>query len=211
MRVKICGITNREDALLCQNNGADALGFVFYKKSKRYISPESVLEISRHLSPFMLKVGVFVDETPAHINRISRQAGLHLVQLHGDEELDMIKHIHVPVIKSFRVSPGFDFKQLESFRGCKILLDSWSGSDYGGTGNPFDWTMIPSTLRSQIILAGGISLSNIEKIYTTIKPLAVDLSSALELSPGKKDPAKVAAFLEETRRLNHHTKTHSAK
>ena len=211
MQVKICGITNRDDALLCQNNGAHALGFVFYKKSNRYVSPDTVSEIGRHLSPFILKVGVFVNETAVEINRISRQTGLHMAQLHSNEDPEMIKQVNLPVIKSFRVFPGFEFKQLDPFRDCRILLDSWSESEYGGTGNPFDWAMIPPGLRSRIILAGGISADNIEAVYRTINPSAVDLSSALELSPGKKDPAKVVAFLHEVQRLNHQIKTQSVR
>ncbi len=195
MRVKICGITNDSDALLCQQNGADAIGFIFYKKSPRYITPQQAAEITARLSPFMTRVGVFVDEPLEQLLETVARAGLHAVQLHGQESPEYVQHIPLPVIKSFRVTTGFDFSQLDQYPGCHFLLDSYSNKVYGGSGLRFDWNLIPAELRSRIILAGGINAENIVQVFQTIQPAAVDLSSALELEPGKKDSLKVEEFM----------------
>jgi phosphoribosylanthranilate isomerase len=194
MHVKICGITNLVDALLCQTYGADAIGFIFYPQSKRYIRPGDAAKVIDALSPLIMKVGVFVNETPDHINKIVLSTGLTAVQLHGDEKPEILKKLKRPLIKSFRVQNIFDFRQLTRYKGCSLLLDSYSPDDFGGTGMTFNWDLIPEKLRSKIILAGGVSAENIERIYKNIKPAAVDLSSSLEQFPGKKDPDKLKEF-----------------
>jgi len=202
MRIKICGITNISDALVCQREGADALGFVFYRGSKRYITPEQAQEIIAGLSPLIMKIGVFVDEPVDAINKIATQLGLNAVQLHGEEPPDYISKIHLPVIKSFRVDPEFDYAKLISYQNCYYLLDSYSAQAYGGTGLRFNWQHIPEQLRQSIILAGGISIDNIELICRDIKPAAIDISSALEEYPGKKDPEKIRQFMNKYQSLN---------
>ncbi len=194
MRVKICGITNIADALLCQTYGADAVGFIFYPQSKRYIRPGDAAKIIDALSPLIMKVGVFVNETPDHINKIALSTGLTAIQLHGDEKPEILKKLKQPLIKSFRIQNNFDFRQLTRYKGCSLLLDSYAPDDFGGTGITFNWNLIPEKLRSKIILAGGVSAENIESIYKNIKPAAVDLSSSLEQFPGKKDPDKLKEF-----------------
>ena len=194
MQVKICGITNVADALLCQELGAHALGFIFYPKSKRFIPPEKATDIINQLSLFTNKVGVFVDEEPDFINDMAKAVGLTSVQVHSEESPDMLERIDYPIIKSFRISPGFDFTQITPFEKHTLLLDTYSEKELGGTGTTFDWQIIPEEVRSNIILAGGVSLENIEKIYYEIKPMAVDLSSSIEVSPGKKDSAKLETF-----------------
>ncbi len=194
VKVKTCGITNLEDALFCESEGADALGFIFYKKSKRYIEPYSAKEIIKHLSPFTIKVGVFVNETPDFIIKTAAELHLNAVQLHGEEIPEMIGKINFPVIKSFRINNGFDFSVLVKYSGASFLLDAYSDVEYGGTGKIFNWKLIPNELKSKIILAGGISINNIEYILKNIKPAAVDLSSSLEVVPGKKDTEKVKEF-----------------
>ena len=124
VKVKICGITNLEDALLCEELGADAIGFIFYKQSKRYIDPKSAKEITRELLPFTLKVGVFVNEKIENIKSLSDLAGLNIVQLHGDETPNVISEINLPVIKAFRIKKGFDFNILNQFTNCSFLLDN---------------------------------------------------------------------------------------
>jgi phosphoribosylanthranilate isomerase len=197
MRVKVCGITNPEDAVLCEHHGADALGFIFYPRSKRYISPSQAAEIITHLSPFIVKVGVFVNEDPDHINKIALQIGLNCAQLHGEEPPTYIEKINFPVIKSFRVDREFDYSVLNQYTGCSFLLDAYSLDGYGGTGRSFDWHRIPHNLRRNIILAGGISADNIEEIFNKIAPNAIDLSSSLESCPGKKDSIKTREFFEK--------------
>jgi len=194
VKVKICGITNLEDALLCEELGADAIGFIFYKHSKRYIDPKSAKEITRELLPFTLKVGVFVNEKIENIKSLSDLAGLNIVQLHGDETPNVISEINLPVIKAFRIKKGFDFNILNQFTNCSFLLDSFSTTQYGGTGQKFDWNIIPEEYRSKIILSGGVSSSNIQKIVTEINPYAVDVSSSLEKYPGKKSSEKLKEF-----------------
>jgi phosphoribosylanthranilate isomerase len=197
LKIKICGITNLEDALLCESLGANALGFIFYKGSKRYISPEAANEISKSLSPFTMKVGVFVNETPDTINNISSIAKFNAVQLHGEESSDSIKNISLPVIKSFRVDDNFDYNVLKSYRDTYFLLDTYSNTEFGGTGKVFNWENIPVEYKNKIILAGGISIENVEEIFIKVKPAAIDLSSSLELEPGKKDKEKVKRLFEK--------------
>jgi phosphoribosylanthranilate isomerase len=200
LKVKICGITNIKDALLCQKLGADALGFIFYKDSKRYITPELAKEIIKELSVFTLKVGVFVNESSAKINEISKISGINLVQLHGTEMPNQIEKIYLPVIKSFRVSNDFKFSTINEYKNCGYLLDTFSSLSYGGTGKTFDWDHIPIELRSKIILSGGISSSNIKRIYKEINPYAVDVSSSLEDYPGKKSENKIHEFFDNLKR-----------
>jgi len=201
MRIKICGITNIEDALAAESFGADAVGFIFYNKSKRYVAPEQAEHIIKTLSLFTTKVGVFVNETFEIINKISKQTGINVVQLHGDDNSDIIKSILLPVIKAFRVDDNFDYNNLNQFQEYSILLDAYSENDYGGTGNKFNWEKIPFEIKNKIILAGGISSDNIEFIYKDINPAAVDLSSSLEITPGKKDKKKMEKFFNKVNLL----------
>lgn len=202
MRVKICGITNLEDALCCAENGADALGFIFYKGSKRFIEYEKAHAIIKQLPAFIMKVGVFVNEEICKVNEIAENTGLNVVQLHGEESPDYISKIKYPVIKSFRINKEFDFSILQNYPGCSFLLDAFSDKEYGGTGESFNWDLIPDSIRDKIILAGGISEKNIEEINQTIKPQAVDVSSSLEDYPGKKNHSKVKNFFKTLKRLD---------
>jgi phosphoribosylanthranilate isomerase len=201
MKIKICGITNSEDALLAEQLGADALGFIFYKKSKRYIRSDVVKSITKELSPFTTRVGVFVNESPEMINKVAEETGINVVQLQGDEELNIASKILLPVVKAFRVDDYFDFKQLNNFNDYPILLDTHSNSEYGGTGNKFNWELIPNDIRSKIILAGGVSTENLEFIFNEIKPTGIDISSSLESEPGKKDKQKMEEFFKKVNQL----------
>jgi phosphoribosylanthranilate isomerase len=201
LKVKVCGITNLEDALLCEAEGADALGFIFYNKSKRYIKPHTTKEIIKYLSPFTMKVGVFVNESPDFINETAGNLRLNAVQLHGEEAPDTVNRINFPVIKSFRINGEFDFSIVKQYPVSSFLFDTFSNSEYGGTGKTFNWKLIPDELKSKIILAGGISINNIEEIVNNFKPAAVDLSSSLEDRPGKKDKEKVKEFFNKIKNL----------
>lgn len=194
MKVKICGITNLADALLCESCGADAIGFVFYVGSKRQIMPDEAVEIVKQLNPLTIKVGVFVDESPVLINQMVKDIGLNMVQLHGGETPEEISMINVPVIKAFRVNDNFDFTVLHHYSNSYLLLDSYKEEEFGGTGKSFNWQLIPEQLKSKIILAGGINSDNIDLIFRQIKPQAIDVSSSLEQYPGKKDKQKVIQF-----------------
>ena len=149
MKIKICGITNREDALAAESFGADAIGFIFYRKSKRYVSPEEAGHIIKTLSPFTTKVGVFVNETSEVINNMSKQAGINVVQLHGNENPDIMKSISLPVIKALRVDDNFDYEKLNRYREYSILLDAYSENNYGGTGDKFNWEKIPFEIKNK--------------------------------------------------------------
>jgi phosphoribosylanthranilate isomerase len=197
MKIKICGITNLADALLCESCGADAIGFIFYVGSKRQIMPDEAAEIVSHLNPLTIKVGVFVDENPVLINQLIKDVGLNMVQLHGGETPEDISLINVPVIKAFRVNDNFDFTVLNHYSNSYLLLDSYDKEELGGTGKTFNWQMIPEQLKSKIILAGGINSDNIDIIFQQIKPQAIDVSSSLEEYPGKKDKEKVIQFFKK--------------
>lgn len=201
MRVKVCGITNIDDALYCTKCGADALGFIFYEKSKRHVSVERTREIIKLLPPFTLKVGVFVNEEPYIVNRIAKEVKLNIVQLHGDETPEYISEIDYPVIKAVRIGTPGDMEKLNDYSGCSFLLDTYDKNEYGGTGKAFDWSIIPEEIRGSVIVAGGISGENIEQVYKGVKPYAVDLSSSLERAAGKKDHKKVKAFFDKLNRL----------
>ncbi|MCH8324972.1 MAG: phosphoribosylanthranilate isomerase [Bacteroidetes bacterium] len=194
MKVKVCGITNLEDALMCEAYGANALGFIFYKKSKRYVEPDKAVKIIRELSPFTMKVGVFVNETPELINEMAANIKLNTVQLHGEESPEIVNKILLPVIKSFRITDTFNFLILSEYNNCRFLFDSFSSNYYGGTGKSFDWMKIPDKIKNDIILSGGISANNIKFVINNINPKAIDISSSLEECPGKKDKNKVSYF-----------------
>lgn len=203
MRIKVCGITNLEDALLCCELGADALGFIFYENSKRNLDFEKAFSIIAELPAFVSKVGVFVNEKPLVINHIAQSIGLTHVQLHGNENQLLINKVNHPVIKALRVNDSFDFSSLNFYSGCSILLDTFSDKEIGGTGLTFNWNSIPIGIRNKIILAGGISSDNFEDIFTNIKPQAVDISSSLENESGVKDRDKLIQFFALVNKLRH--------
>lgn len=203
MRVKICGITNIDDALLSCDLGADALGFIFYEKSKRFINYSEAEKIIQKLPSFVCKVGVFVENEAKEINEISQNIGLTTVQLHGEQQLEFVEQIILPVIKSFRINNEFNFSVLDKYNKCSFLFDAYSENFLGGTGKTFDWNLIPFELRNKIILAGGISINNIEFIFKNIKPQAVDLSSSVEIKPGKKSPEKLKEFFKLVNQLRY--------
>lgn len=199
MRVKICGITNLKDALLCAGEGANALGFIFHAKSPRYIDPDEAAAIVRRLPPLVMAVGVFVNIPAESVNHAAQSCRLNAVQLHGDESPAYIRDIRYPVIKSFRIGPDFDFGRIDVYKENMILLDSFSKEMYGGTGKTFSWDSVPSDLRETCIFAGGIGSDNISRLMKDFRPAGVDLSSSLESTPGKKDPQKVKLFFDTIR------------
>ena len=193
MRVKICGITNIEDALLCCDLGADALGFVFYEKSGRNIGVNAAGEIINKLPAFITKVGVFVEQLPVEIRSIAGNIGLNAVQLHDTYTETNFIDFPVQIIKVLRIKAGFDFSAIQGNK-FQYLLDSYSENMPGGTGEKFNWELIPESIKRKIILAGGISVNNIKHVFENIKPQAVDLSSSLESAPGRKDKDKLIEF-----------------
>jgi len=205
VKIKICGITNLDDALHAVECGADALGFNFYTKSPRFISPADAQEITRQLSDGVLKVGVFVNEHADGIAETVRIAELDAVQLHGDESpafvREVLERISCEVIKAFRVSPGFVAESVFEYGANTILVDGFSLDAHGGTGQTFDWTIAKQlSARTKLYLAGGLSGDNVRKAILDVSPYAVDACSLLESAPGKKDLQKVRRFIFEAKR-----------
>jgi len=197
VRVKICGITNVEDALLAAEAGADALGFMFCESSPRYLSPAEASAIIRQLPPFLFRVGVFVNATEDVIRRTVAECGLDRVQLHGDETPDFCRQLPVPVIKALRVKDADSLRALSGYDVIACLLDSFVPGVPGGTGAAFNWELALQAKASgqRIILAGGLTPDNIVQAVRKVQPYGVDVSSGVESSPGKKDPAKVRMFI----------------
>ncbi len=205
-KVKICGITNLEDALLSVNYGADALGFNFYERSPRFITPENVREIIEQLPADVLKVGVFVNEELQKIVEIVETAKLGAIQLHGDEQRESVNSLKclttAEIIKAVRITPEFSCDDVLDFDAHAILLDSFSKDHYGGTGKRFDWQIARQvwTMTERLYLAGGMSIETVREAIRVVRPHAVDVCSSIESSPGKKDKEKLRLFIAEAKR-----------
>lgn len=197
-KVKICGITNRDDALMAAELGADALGFVFYRASPRYVLPERAREIIERLPPFVTTVGVFVNEKKETVEEVIETSGIEAVQLHGEESPAYCASLRgVKVIKAFRVRDEFHPERLGHYEVDAYLLDAYQKGLYGGTGKTFSWEMARRGKEyGRIILAGGLTPENVRQAVEAVQPYAVDVSSSVEQSPGVKDREQVRAFLE---------------
>jgi phosphoribosylanthranilate isomerase len=199
VKVKICGITNYEDAAIAANLGADALGFIF-APSPRQVTPEAARDIISALPPFVKTVGVFVNEEPATIKRTIQFCGLDLVQLHGDESPDLCRELMPYTIKTFWLRDESSLSAVESYLGQirAVLFDTYAKEKRGGTGETFDWELAVrgKELGVPIIIAGGLSPSNIETAISTVGPFAVDVSSGVEERPGKKSPLLMRRLME---------------
>jgi len=198
-KVKICGITNYKDAKICIDAGADALGFVFYKNSKRYITPIKAKEIIRKIPPFISKVGVFVNENFENIIEIANLIKIDYIQLHGYETPEFCKKIsnYYPVIKAILIKDENDLKQFKIYKKyVNFLLDTKSES-FGGSGKSFNWNLILNYKEKigNFILSGGLNKDNIVDAIKLLNPYAVDISSGVEKSAGKKDKRKVEEFI----------------
>jgi phosphoribosylanthranilate isomerase len=192
MKVKICGITNKDDALCAIELDADALGFIFVESSPRYVPPGDAKEIIRILPPFVVPVGVFVNTTRNKIYRIAEETGIRCAQLHGDEPPEEMIGLAVPAYKSFRVDGNFNPEVVRRYPGPAYLLDTYAESARGGTGETFDWTIAAQAKAyGRIILAGGLRPENIAEAVRKVRPYAVDINSGVETSPGKKDWKKL--------------------
>ena len=203
-RVKICGITNLEDALYAADLGADALGFMFYKNSPRYIHPEKVRVIIRQLPKSVRKVGVFVNAREVTVRRIARSLKLDMLQFHGNESEDFCYRFRdFKVIKAFRVKEEFSLACLSRYHVWAYLFDSFVRNKFGGTGKSFDWQLLKCLkgLRKTIFLSGGLNSQNVRRALRSFSASWVDASSSLEKYPGKKDPDKVKRFIKNAKGL----------
>jgi phosphoribosylanthranilate isomerase len=205
-RVKVCGITNLEDALAALEAGADMLGFNFYARSPRYLTPAEARKIIEHLPGSVSCVGVFVNESaPADVERIAREAGLHAVQLHGDETPEFCQSLRgLKTIKALRVGADFNVETAAAYRTDALLLDAYVAGERGGTGHTFDWTLATLTRERvpRLFLAGGLNPDNVATAVAAVRPYAVDVCSGVETAPGRKSPQLMCRFVEKVREVS---------
>jgi phosphoribosylanthranilate isomerase len=196
MRIKVCGITRREDAVLAVELGADALGFVFWPRSPRAVTAQAVRAITDGLPPFVSRVGVFVNESPSGVLTTAVETGLTAIQLHGDEDASAYVDSPLPVIKALPVGEGFSLSAVEDLPlRVTPLLDAHDPAKRGGTGRVIEWTVAAAAARLRpVILSGGLNSENVKGALATVRPYAVDVSSGVEASPGVKDETKLRAF-----------------
>lgn len=202
VRIKICGITRLEDALCAEECGAHALGFIFYKKSKRYIEPILATKIIEKLNPFISKVGVFVNEDIEVIKQIIANCGITHVQLHGDETIDFAAKINNPVLRALNFDDNINQK-IKDWEEYPILIDSGTAKKPGGTGKTLPWDSLKSFIKNRkIILAGGLTPENITTAIKIVKPMAVDVNSGVEKSPGIKNRDLIEKFIINVNKIN---------
>jgi len=201
-KVKICGITNLEDAIVAVGAGCDALGFIFYKKSPRFISPLAARKIIRLLPKRIIKIGIFVDASLKSIKSIARSCKLDILQFHGNESAEFCKKFKgFRIIKAFHVKNKINPRDLKKYDVFAYLFDTFSSSKLGGTGKQFNWSWISDVNRvgKPVFLSGGLNEINVGKAIRSVHPQWVDASSSLEASPGKKDKIKVIRFIKKAK------------
>lgn len=198
VRVKICGITNREDAEKAVEYGADAVGFVFHDLSPRFITPQEAIIIAQCIPVFVYKVGVFVDRPVEEVTQAAGEIGLNAIQLHGNETPSYCMQFYQPVIKAFAMKSMSVLQKLPEFDVSAYLLDAYSSGRIGGTGKVFDWDWaIQAKVNGRpIVLSGGLTPENVGDAIKTVRPYAVDVSSGVESLPGKKDHIKMRDFIQ---------------
>lgn len=203
-RTKICGITRVEDLLAVAACGADAFGLVFYAKSPRHVTLQQAQQLVKAMPPFLTAVGLFVNPGEDEVREVLRHVPLDVLQFHGEEAPEFCAQFGRPWLKAIRVRPGVDLVQCAArYSGAQaLLLDAYVEGTHGGTGAAFEWSLIPEELRSRIILSGGLDSGNVGAAITAVHPYAVDVSSGVEASKGIKDVAKVAAFINEVKRID---------
>ena len=200
--IKICGITEFDDALKIAEMGINALGFIFYPKSRRYIFPDKAKEIIKHLPPFINTVGVFVNEKKENVIDVLNRCPIDILQFHGDETPEYCSQFNKKIIKAFRVNRDFSFDVFYKFPASAFLLDSHVSGEYGGTGVVFDWDLaVKAKKYGKIILSGGLNPENLSSAVAKVNPYGVDISSGVEIKPGKKDIIKVEEIVKICRKF----------
>jgi phosphoribosylanthranilate isomerase len=195
-RIKICGTTNLDDALIAVEAGADALGFIFVPNTPRYIHPNQAAKIIENLPPFITTVGLFVNAEQIEIDTIANDCSLDAIQLHGEEPPEFCQTLNRRVVKAFRVKDESSLSGLHDYHVSAYLLDTYVKGTMGGTGKVFDWNLaVKAKQYGRIILAGGLNPDNIASAILRVRPYGVDVSSGVEVRPDRKDPAKVKAFI----------------
>ena len=198
VKVKICGVTSVAGALAVAEAGADMIGLMFYERSPRHISLQTAAEIHRALPPFVLRVGVFVNPEPDLVLRALGDCGLSLLQFHGDESPEFCTQFGAMSLKAFRIQDAASLAALEKYQTDAFLLDAHSRAGLGGTGEKFNWDLAVAARKfgKPLFLAGGLTPENVAAAVKQVRPFAVDVSSGVESAPGKKDEAKVRAFIQ---------------
>jgi phosphoribosylanthranilate isomerase len=201
VKVKICGITSVDDAEEAVEAGANALGLMFYPGSPRHVSLEQAQSIERHLPAYIIRVGVFADQPPEDVFSAMHRCGLHLLQFHGQETPEYCQQFGIMTMKAFRIRNGQSLLEIPKYKTDSILLDSYVAGKQGGTGEAFNWNLAVEAQKfgKPIFLAGGLTPDNVAIAVQIVKPFAVDVSSGVEKSPGKKDSAKMRAFVAAVR------------
>ncbi len=201
IKIKICGITNLDDALAASDAGADALGFNFYKKSPRFIAPEKAAEIIERLPPFIAPVGIFVNEREEKIRDIMFTTGIKVLQFHGDERPEFCERFASRVIKAFQVKDKESLKLMAQYHVSALLLDSYRKGVRGGTGVVFDWHLaVVAKTFGRVILAGGLTPDNVAEAVKLVQPYGIDVAGGVEREKGIKDYVKMKKFIIEVRR-----------
>ena len=200
VRVKICGITNEQDAIAAVAAGADALGFNFFSGSPRYVSPWRAREIIGALPPYVSSVGLFVNAEVEEVRQVSAQSGVANLQFHGDEEPDFCSAFGLPWMRVLRVRSAVDLGgESQRWAGASgLMLDAWNKDLRGGTGETFDWALARGDASLPLVLAGGLNAANVEAAIAAVRPWAVDVSSGVESEPGRKDVELMQAFVAAT-------------
>jgi phosphoribosylanthranilate isomerase len=196
-RIKICGITREQDLRAVMDNGADAFGLVFYEKSPRHVGLQQARSILLAAKPFVTAVGLFVNPSVDYVREVLAQVSLDVLQFHGEEPPEFCAQFGKPYLKALRVKIGVDLVQYAiRYAGAQgLLIDAYIEGTHGGTGESFDWSLIPSDLPLPLILSGGLHAGNVAEAIKQVRPYAVDVSSGVEAAKGIKDAAKVAAFI----------------
>jgi len=203
VRVKVCGITNVDDALLAAEAGADSLGFIFVEGTPRYVTPDAAADIIRKLPPFVTPVGVFWDHPSGHVKALAEACGLRALQLHGDESPEDAARYALPVIKTIKVSGPQDLVRTAGYRVAAFLLDSAARWSEGEPRRPIEWQLARlATSYGRVILSAGLTPDNVARAVTIARPYAVDVNSGVEARPGQKDPDKLWRFVTEVRRAS---------
>ena len=203
-RTKICGITRVEDAQAVARSGADALGLVFYAKSPRHVTVPQAVQLMQAIPPFVTVVGLFVNPSADEVRNVLSYVALDVLQFHGEEEPEFCAQFGRPYLKAIRVRDGVDLVQCAALYADAqgLLLDAYIEGTHGGTGESFDWRLIPHDLPLPVILSGGLHPGNVAEAIRQVRPYAVDVSSGVEAAKGIKDAAKVAAFINEVKRID---------
>ncbi|OIR19907.1 N-(5'-phosphoribosyl)anthranilate isomerase [mine drainage metagenome] len=203
-RIKICGLTREPDIHAVASHGADALGLVFYEKSPRHVSVPQAAGLARAVPPFLTVVGLFVNPTVDYVREVLAKVPLDALQFHGEEAPEFCASFGKPYLKAIRVKAGVDLVECAArYAGAQgLLLDAYVEGTQGGTGESFDWALIPHNLPLPVILSGGLHAGNVAQAVAQVQPYAVDVSSGVEESKGIKDAAKVAAFIKEVKNVD---------